>query len=378
MTDPILWAQDPHTAAKHSVLRKYLDAWIAAMGQQALKSSAYRVGPPRLLLVDGFAGPGRYSGGEPGSPLLMLDALLSHTALPRLAGVHFIFLFIEQDHRRVDHLRSEVAALDALPSNVTVRIEHGAFEATFGGLLDEATEHGKTLVPTFAFIDPFGYSAASMSLTGRLLTYPRCEVLVFLPLSFVHRFVGREGQEDALTALFGCDDWRGAISLQGDGRRAFLLELFERQLAANPTVAHVRSFQLRTQDGNDYRLVFGVGHDKGLDFAKDAMWKVDPIAGTSYVATVETGQEVLFSAVVDTGALLAALRGKFGTNWFTIAEAERYTRIDTPFRVQHLRQKTLLPAEKAGRIEIQRAAGTRGLEGARMRFLRDNPRSELG
>lgn len=143
-----------------------------------------------------------------------------------------------------------------------------------------------------------------MSLTGRLLTYPRCEVLVFLPLSFVHRFVGRDGQEDALTALFGCEDWREAISLQGEERRAFLLELFERQLAANPTVAHVRSFQLRTQDGNDYRLVFGVGHDKGLDFAKDAMWKVDPIAGTSYVATVETGQEVLFSAVVDTSALL--------------------------------------------------------------------------
>lgn len=148
MTDPILWDQDPHTAAKHRVLRKYLDAWIAAMGQQALKSSAYRVGPPRLLLVDGFAGPGRYSGGEPGSPLLMLDALLSHTALPRLAGVQFTFLFIEQDQRRVDHLRGEVATLGALPSNVTVRIEHGAFEATFGGLLDQATEHGKTLVPT--------------------------------------------------------------------------------------------------------------------------------------------------------------------------------------------------------------------------------------
>lgn len=125
MTDPILWDQDPHTAAKHRVLRKYLDAWIAAMGQQALKSSAYRVGPPRLLLVDGFAGPGRYSGGEPGSPVLMLDALLSHTALPRLAGVQFTFLFIEQDQRRVDHLRGEVATLDALPSNVTVRIEHG-------------------------------------------------------------------------------------------------------------------------------------------------------------------------------------------------------------------------------------------------------------
>lgn len=369
MTDPILWNRDDHTAAKHRVLRAYLDGWIAVMAQQALNVQGFTIGPPRLLLVDGFAGPGRYATGELGSPLLMLDALISHSGRDRWNGVQFIYLFIEHDQRRVEHLRQEVAALGALPSNVAVHIEHGEFEARFGALLDETTEHGKILVPTFAFIDPFGYSTSSMSLTGRLLAFPRCEVLIFLPLSFVHRFVGRAGQEAALTSLFGCDDWRQAIPLQGDERSAFLLALFERQLATNPTVEHVRSFQLRTQDGNDYRLVFGVGHDKGIDFAKDAMWKVDPVAGTSYTATTETGQEVLFAPEVDTAALLRELRAKFGSDWFTTEAAARYTRIDTPFRVGHLRQKTLLPAEKAGKLEIQRAAGTRSLDGARLRFL---------
>lgn len=369
MADPILWDQEAHTAAKHRVLRSYLDGWIPVMAQQTLNSGTYRIGPPRLLLVDGFAGPGRYATGEQGSPLLMLDALLSHAAFPRFGGVNFIYLFIEHDQRRVDHLNSEVAALGPLPSNVTVQIQHGEFETTFGSLLDQATDHGKRLVPTFAFIDPFGYSTASMSLTGRLLTFPRCEVLIFLPLTHVHRFVSREGQYAALTSLFGCEDWRAAIDLHGEKRWAFLLSLFERQLAANPTVEHVRSFQLRTQDGNDYRLVFGVGHDKGLDFAKDAMWKVDPVAGTTYTATTETGQEVLFAPNVDTTALLGELRARFGTDWFTTEAAERYTRIDTPFRVGHLRQKTLLPAAKAGKVEIRRAAGTRGLDRARLRFV---------
>ncbi len=369
MTDPILWDQDDHTAAKHRVLRKYLDGWIAVMAQQTLNSQAYRIGPPRLLLVDGFAGPGRYATGEPGSPLLMLDALLTHTGRGRWDAVQFIYLFIEHDSRRVDHLRHEIAGLGALPTNVTVLIEPGEFEATFGRLLDETTSHGKLLVPTFAFIDPFGYSASSMSLTGKLLAFPRCEVLVFLPLSFVHRFVGREGQDAALTALFGCEDWREAIPLEGAARREFLLDLFARQLGANATVEHVRSFQLRTQDGNDYRLVFGLGHDKALDLAKDAMWKADPVAGTTYVATTQTGQEVLFAPTVDTAPLLADLRARFGTNWFTTEEAERFTRIDTFFRVGHLRQRTLLPAERAGKIEIERVAGKRSLDGARVRFL---------
>ncbi len=370
MADPILWDLDAHTAAKHRVLRAYLDGWIPVLAQQALNVTGHRIGPPRLLLVDGFAGPGRYATGEPGSPLIMLDALTSHAALPGLAGVEFIFLLIEHDRRRVEHLRGEIVALGALPSNVTVRIEHGEFESAFGALIDETTDHGTTLVPTFAFIDPFGYSTASMSLTGRLLAFARCEALIFLPLSFVHRFVGRDGQEAALTSLFGCEDWRKAVGLEGEERRAFLLALFECQLGSNPAVRHVRSFQLRTQDGNDYRLVFGVGHDKGLDLAKDAMWKVDPIAGSSYTATTESGQEVLFTPddTVDTRPLLAELRSKFGTGWFTIEQAEQCARIDTPFRIGHLRRRTLQPAERAGKLRVERK-GSSGFKGARMRFL---------
>jgi hypothetical protein len=195
-------------------------------------------------------------------------------------------------------------------------------------------------------------------------------VLFFLPLSFVHRFVGREGQAAALTSLFDCDDWRRAATLTGEPRRAFLLDLFERQLGNNASVDHVRSFQLRTQDGNDYRLVFGLGHRKGLEIAKDAMWKVDPVGGTSYTATTESGQEVLFTPdeLVDTSALLAELRTRFGTKSFTIEQAEECTLIDTPFRKGHLRRRTLQPAERNGTLEVDRP-GRSGYERARMRFV---------
>src|SRR5664280_2317744 len=250
MSEPVLWDLDPHTAAKHRVLRAYLDAWIPVMAQQALTVRRFSTEAPRLLLVDGFAGPGGYANGELGSPLIMLDALLSHSAFERLGGVSFLFLFIEHDKRRVEHLRSEVTSLGPLPANVSVQIEHGEFESTFGSLVDGITDRGKILVPTFTFIDPFGYSSASMSLTGRLTGFPRCEVLFFLPLSFVHRFVGREGQDVALTSLFGSDEWRHAATLTGKARRTYLLELFERRLASGAHVRHVRSFQLHTQDGN--------------------------------------------------------------------------------------------------------------------------------
>jgi three-Cys-motif partner protein len=373
MPEPVLWPLDAHTRAKHRVLRAYLDAWIPVMAQQALKVQAMMIEKPRLLLVDGFAGPGRYATGEPGSPLIMLDALLEHSAFSKLGDVRFLYLFIEHDARRVAHLQGEIDKLD-LPANVAVGIEHGEFEDTFGRLVEGIHESGHRLVPTFAFIDPFGYSAASMSLAGRFLDFPRCEALVFLPLSFVHRFVTRDGQEPAMTALFGGDEWKAARDLEGDERRAFLLELFERKMGAQGQVEHVRSFALRTRDGNDYRLVFATGHRRGLELMKDAMWSVDTEEGTRYIARTDEGQEVLFTAgAVDTSPLLAQLRAKFGTDWFTVEQAADVTLFETPFHPsKHLKLATLKPAEADGAIEVDRPEGRRrGSFGddVRMRFV---------
>ena len=369
MTDPVLWSLDDHTRAKHRVLRKYLDGWIPIMGQQALKVSVRR--EAALLLVDGFAGPGRYAGGERGSPLIMLDALASHTALPRISGVIFHFLFIEHDERRFDHLQTEVAKL-TLPSNVILHMRHGEFEATFGTIVDGLTSNGKQLMPTFAFIDPFGYTSASMSLTGRFLEFQRSEALFFLPLSFIHRFVGRDGQEAALTGSFNTEEWRQAIPLEGAERREYLVDLFERQLASQGQVQHTRSFQLRTMDGNDYRLVFATDHVKGLEVMKQAMWAVDPVEGTGYVAQTDTGQQVLFQPEVDTSPLLEELRQVFDRRWFSVDDAYKVTLLRTPFLQSHLKTKTLRPAEKAGVIEVDRSDGSRAGaygNGVRIRFV---------
>ena len=341
------------------------------MGQQAAKFASQAADRPRLLLVDGFAGPGRYAGGEEGSPLIMLKALLEHDAFERMGSVDFLYLFIEHDARRVKHLRDEVDQLD-LPANVKVQIVEGEFETAFGEIVDDVHQKaGQVLVPTFAFIDPFGYAAASMSLASRFLEFPRCEALIFLPLSYVNRFVTREGQENAMESLFGTGRWREAAEMTGRERREFLLSLFEEQLRAQGRVEHVRSFELRTADGNDYRLVFATPHERGLELMKDAMWSVDPVEGIRYIAArTDDNQEVLFSPDVDTGPLLAHLRQKFGTDWFTIEEAQRATLFETLYRMGHLKRMTLGPAETAGTIEVDRSGGQRQFAaGVRIRFV---------
>src|SRR5215469_13110304 len=66
----MLWAIEPHTSAKHDILRKYLDAWLPILGKFNQKT----------VYIDGFSGPGEYRDGEPGSPIIALEAASCHQA----------------------------------------------------------------------------------------------------------------------------------------------------------------------------------------------------------------------------------------------------------------------------------------------------------
>src|SRR5712672_2541721 len=114
-----IWPLEPHTRAKHEILKRYLQAWMVILSQGRF---------PEILYIDGFAGPGEYETGEAGSPIIALDTALAFR--PALtAKVHF--LFVEKDTDRADHLRRQVA-LRSLPTNFRFIIEGGiTFEAAF-------------------------------------------------------------------------------------------------------------------------------------------------------------------------------------------------------------------------------------------------------
>ena len=62
------WELDDHTRGKHEVLRNYMQAWLPVMAKWN----------GRILFIDAFAGPGEYSGHEPGSPVIALNSLVKH------------------------------------------------------------------------------------------------------------------------------------------------------------------------------------------------------------------------------------------------------------------------------------------------------------
>ena len=348
-----LWSMTRHTAAKHTILRKYLDAWMPILG-------GGRYAREHLVLIDGFAGPGRYSTGEDGSPLLMIKTYLEHSG-EIAATPHFFF--IEEDEGRVAHLRTEIDAL-GLPVGAEIGVIHGPFDAEFPSLVERLEARFGTLPPTFAFIDPFGASDLPVALTTPLLNVPRCEVLVYFPVSFLARFGERPEFRATMNSVFSGEEWRDAFDAKIDfeTRQRMLLDLFMAELRKR--VPYVRSFAVtpaHEAGGNTYHLVFGTANaDQGLRKMKDAMWKVDPVAAASFRDSTLAAHPVLFEEAPPFGELEEMLREHFGSAWFTIEDAERFTLLQTPFRDNaHLKRPTLKPAEARGVLEVERSASQR-------------------
>jgi three-Cys-motif partner protein len=360
-----LWEMTRHTAAKHTILRKYLDAWLPILG-------GGRYARDDLVLIDAFAGPGRYSTGEDGSPLLMIKAYLEHSG-EITASPHFHF--IEDDVERAAHLRREVAVL-TLPHAASAEVIQGSFDVEFPALIDRLRARFGALPPAFAFIDPFGASDLPVALSTPLLDVPRCEVLVYFPASFLARFGERPEFAPTMESVFSGGDWRAAFGpgISFEARQRVLLDLFIDELGKR--VPYVRAFGITPKHeagGNTYYLVFGTANaDQGLRKMKDAMWKVDPVAGASFRDSTNADHPVLFEEKPDFAALEQMLREHFDREWFTIEEAEQFTLLETAFRDNgHLKTPTLRPAEKNGALEVIRPAGKKAgsfTQGTKMRF----------
>ncbi|MFA5786481.1 MAG: three-Cys-motif partner protein TcmP [Actinomycetota bacterium] len=342
----VTWRAEPHTIAKHRILRAYLDAWIPIMG-----SAATRRGGGRLVFVDGFAGPGSYEGGEPGSPVVALRSYLDHPHRDAM-NVEYVCLFIDADARCIANLETVVLpSLGSLPTNVHTQCRVGSFDENMRGLLDGIVREGKHLAPTFAFVDPFGFSDTPMSLIARLLDQPRSEVMITFMVEPVNRFLEHPDSKIAARYddLFGDAGWR---DLTNQPKRINALsEFYGRQLLRHGA-KFVCSFRMLDAGGRPiYDLWFATKHLEGLKKMKRAMWKVDPVSGTRFSDRIAQN-ETLFGPEPDTvgpaNRLCAALAGRT----VQILDVEEWVLTQTGLHDGHIRRGLLMPLEDSGKIKF--------------------------
>ena len=329
--EPTTWDIETHTAAKHTVLRTYLDAWFPIM-------SSWN---GRLVYLDGFAGPGRYNGGEPGSPIIALECAKSHKAK---LSKEISFFFIEVMRRRADHLEAEVKKLDC-PDSFKTEVKCGEFAPTMTAELDELAKKGLKIAPTFALVDPFGFAGIPYSLVKRLLDNPSCELFVSFMVDSINRWLEHPKDEvrGHIREAFGSDEPFDAVDQPN--RVEVLTEIYRERL--RKIARFVRSFELR--DKNDrvvYHLFFASNNAKGHEKMKEAMWKVAPLGDFSFSDATDPQQQVFFLKAYQ-DILKADLLARFAKRKnILVAAVQLYVIDDTAFLPKHMREVLkLLEAE---------------------------------
>ena len=333
-----LWPIEPHTVAKHQILRKYLDAWLPIVG-------TYN---NRMLYIDGFAGPGEYEGGEPGSPIIALKAATAHQA--NRAG-ELIFIFVEQRSDRVAHLNDCIAGLQ-FPKHFKVQVFEGTFAERVTKVLSKMDAAPDKVPPTFVLIDPFGFSGIPYELIKRLLGKNKCEVLITVMVDSINRWLTHPAElvRAQIAEAFGTEE---AINIAfGTGERAVALkELYQRQL--QKSARFVRYFDMRDRDNRTiYYLFFATNNPRGHEKMKEAMWKVDPMGDFKFSDATDPSQTLLFDGLPSAGPLAHDLSAKFrGAGQILVERVESYVKEQTAYLGKHMRE-ALQQLESEGRLRV--------------------------
>jgi three-Cys-motif partner protein len=324
--DETIWLLAPHTAAKHRIVQRYLAAWLPILGNTF----------KRVLFIDGFAGPGVYLAGEPGSPVIALQVIADHTLIE--PEVRAGFCFIEERVDRADELRRRISSI-SLPDNCVVEIVQGRFHEQVDAAIDRfCCTCGSGNTPIFVMVDPFGFEGIPFSTISGLLMKPCCEVLVTLMVDSMNRFLEHPNptiRDEIIDALGDGKAAEMVLSAYGDTRVHNIRDIYLRQLSKY--ARYVRYFAMHDVTGRlQYLLFFAGNHPLGHMKIKEAMWVVDPSGQFQFSDDADPNQTVLFGpAETQIPILESQLLRKYAGESAVAEEVLEFVAHDTDFLPAH-------------------------------------------
>jgi three-Cys-motif partner protein len=341
----------PQTAIKHAILRKYLAAYLTALGRYV----------DAFHYVDGFAGPGTYGEGHPGSPLQAINLLVAQR---RPATVSLT----EADPQLFDDLSTALSAKVPLLFPPLLR------NAEFADVVSEVCTHPVyrkfNRVGTFAFIDPCGVRGVRMADIRRVMELNYAECLLFWNFAGVRRWIGAiagkpELNQDLVDFFGGDAELSEALRIFRSSHDAGRKEHDVRELyfgvlrkMANAEFIVPFRFQARDRTGTSHYLIHCSNHSLAFKIMKEVMWGVtgsgiaDGAGEFGFLRPDESGAQTnLFRPNVDAArqAVLEELdRGERPVGFFS----ENWIRRPTDFLVGKQYVEILLDLEAQRSIEV--------------------------
>ncbi len=342
---------------KAAIVAKYFFQWA--------KIIIPRSNSKKVLYLDLFAGPGRYDDETKSTPIIVLEHAINDDSMRE----SLITVFNDKNASHVDSLNDSISKLPGIEKlKYKPDIHHSEVDASLAAQLEQTN-----LVPTFSFIDPFGYRGLSKKLINAVIKDWGSDCVIFFSYNSINRGISNSYVEEHMDALFGEER---AKKLRGDLEKAkFECEKTKQHLPSirEPLIleAILESleemgakyslpfrFEHKDKARTSHYLIFASKNPLGYKIMKDIMASVsersvDGVASFEYIPE-KRRQTRLFAYSKGLEDLKSDLLSKFSGQTILLNDIFESTNVGTPFVVRNY-QDAILELEQTGIVSCEPA-----------------------
>jgi three-Cys-motif partner protein len=296
----------------------------------------------KIAYIDLFAGKGRYQDGTKSTPLLVLERAISDANMCKYLAT----VFNDADPENAKSLRNEIANLPGIkslryPPRVEAEEIGNGFVERFANL---------KLVPTFFFIDPWGYKGLSLDLIKLVIKNWGCDCVFFFNYNRINMGLNNAAVEGHINVLFGKDRAErlreGLKGMPVEGREAAIVEALTEAIQSLGAT-YVLPFCFKSESGNrtSHHLVFATKHQLGYRIMKEIMAKYSSeehqgVASFGY-CPASPNQPLLFELNRPLDELMDMLLGRFAGQTLTVQEIYDQHNVGYPYIMKNYKSALL-------------------------------------
>jgi len=174
---------------KARIISKYFWAWAKVIIPTAKQHAN------RIAYIDLFAGPGRYKDGTVSTPLKILEQAIADPDMSQM----LVTLFNDKDEKNAGELET---AIGGLPGIEKMKYKPQIANQEVGTEIVQLFNRMR-MVPTFFFVDPWGYKGLSLGLINSVLENWGCDCIFFFNYNRVNMGLPNEAVREHMNVLFG-------------------------------------------------------------------------------------------------------------------------------------------------------------------------------
>jgi three-Cys-motif partner protein len=346
MAEPTFFDESTEQSqVKATIVAKYFWAWARVISPSVKKRGT------RIAYIDLFAGPGRYKDGTKSTPLLILERAINDPDLRQL----LVTIFNDLD---LTNTRSLESAIKELPGIEKLKYPPEVQNEEVGEKIVAMFER-MAPIPTFFFVDPWGYKGLSLRLINSVLKNWGCDCIFFFNYNRINMGLANQAVREHMDALFGQDaaeQLRQEISTLPTHRRELAIVEAISQSLRDLGGKYVLPFRFRSANGDrtSHHLIFVSKHFRGYEIMKDIMAKESSsteqgVPSFEYNPSLET-QGLLFELNRPLDELGGLLLNRFVGQRLTMKEIYEVHNVGTRF-IKTNYKTVLLSLEREDKIK---------------------------